>query len=151
MNIMIAWDIRRTDIYFIIMWVICTLLILLVVYILSKKIALPALTRSRNEKPVIIKSDIVAAKLVLTIAVHLLSPGPLQQVLVVVRGWWGLWGDKNWLITLKWISCWLRDYLDGVPTLYWLVRRDVGEESVRVINLSHQETDPARRGQAGSL
>ena len=43
------------------------------------------------------------------------------------------------------------DYLDGVPTLYWLVGGDVGEESVRVVDLGHQETDPARRGQTRSV
>ena len=64
--------------------------VLLVVDILTKEIIFPALAAARDEEPVIVKSDIVAAKLVLPVTVGLLGPGPLQQVLVVVSGRRGL-------------------------------------------------------------
>ena len=53
-------------------------IVLLVVNILSEEITLPALARSRDEKPVVVESDIVAAQLVLAITVDLLAAGPLQ-------------------------------------------------------------------------
>ena len=66
------------------------IIVLLFVYILSEEITFPTFAGPWNEEPVVVKSDIVAAKLVLTIAVHLLGPGPLQEVLVVVSGRGGL-------------------------------------------------------------
>ena len=70
------------------------IIVLLFVYILSEKITFPTFTGARNEEPVVVKSDIVAAKLVLTIAVDLLGPGPVQEVLVVVSGRGGLRCDN---------------------------------------------------------
>ena len=51
---------------------------LLFVDILAEEIILPTLAAAWNEEPVVVKSDIVTTKLVLTITVDLLTSGPLQ-------------------------------------------------------------------------
>ena len=59
---------------------------LLFVDILTEEIILPALAGAGYEEPVVVESDIITSKLVLSITVGLLCPGPLEKVLVVVGG-----------------------------------------------------------------
>ena len=63
---------------------------LFLVHILTKEIIFPALTAARNEEPVVVEPHVVAAQLILTVAVHLWLPRPLEQVLVIVTRGRGL-------------------------------------------------------------